>query len=238
MNAHELFTQLLFAEDEDTADDFLIAEGLSLDNEDAWQPLGDIANNFSTVGNQQTEATGALVEKIINGIDSVLMAECARGGIEPSGTTAPKSMSQAVEAFFGVKGGRLENLSPTQQGVLADNIHLVAVGARPIRGSKVPTERPSYLIIDRGGRLFGLTIHHIEEMAMKRRLYAIQYRGRDAVPAFVRGSSIKSALAWARSNATTAGGCCLAAVPDDEMYGNLSVEGESGIKHWWRGATT
>jgi hypothetical protein len=40
-------------------------------------------NNFSTVGNQQTEATAAFVEKIINGIDANLMAQCFSENINP-----------------------------------------------------------------------------------------------------------------------------------------------------------
>jgi hypothetical protein len=50
-------------------------------------------------------------------------------------------MSEAVEQFFGVKGGRLEDLVATEQTGLADNIHVVAVGQKT---------SPCYLIVDRG----------------------------------------------------------------------------------------
>jgi hypothetical protein len=85
-----LFEKLLQAEDEATVDEILKRVGYGLENESAWRPLGDMENNFSTVGNQQTEATAALVEKLINGIDAVLMAKCFRGKINPEGPQAPR----------------------------------------------------------------------------------------------------------------------------------------------------
>ena len=96
----ELFERLLHAEMEDEANKILHDAGFDLGNEFVWRPLGDMENNFSTVGNQQTEATAALVEKIINGIDAELMAECFRARIDPEGPEAPKTMAEAVGHFF------------------------------------------------------------------------------------------------------------------------------------------
>ena len=59
MDAQLLFDRLLRAESEPKVDTILNAAGYSLDNEEVWQPLGGMENNFSTVGNQQTEATAA-----------------------------------------------------------------------------------------------------------------------------------------------------------------------------------
>jgi hypothetical protein len=134
---YELFERLLTVEEEQEVDATLSRAGFDLENESAWRLLGDMENNFSTVGNQQTEATGALVEKLINGIDAILMAQCLERCIDPEGPGAPPTMSEAVEKFFGIKAGRLESLSPAEQTGLADNLHLVAVGAKP-KG------RPSY----------------------------------------------------------------------------------------------
>ncbi len=143
MDYGDLFESLIRAEDEAEAERILEAAGCGLGNEGAWRPLGDMENNFATVGNQQTEATAALVEKLINGVDAVLMAECHRAKIDPESTKAPGSMSEAVERFFGVRDGRLENLSPTEQTALAEKIRLqvVAVGDK---------KSPCYLIIDSG----------------------------------------------------------------------------------------
>ena len=46
------------------------------DRNDCWRYLGDQENNFSTIGNQQSKPETALVEKLINSVDAVLMSEC------------------------------------------------------------------------------------------------------------------------------------------------------------------
>lgn len=137
----ELFEQLLHAEMEEQVEQILAHCGFDLSNTAAWRPLGDMENNFSTVGNQQTEATAAMVEKIINAIDAQLMARCFLAGINPEGPQAPRTMAEAVERFFKVRGGLLANLDAKQQTDLAKNVHVVAVGEK---------NAPSYLIIDSG----------------------------------------------------------------------------------------
>ena len=47
----------------------------------AWKPYGDMPNNRSIVGNQQSPSVAALVEKLVNSIDAI-MAECHRKGID------------------------------------------------------------------------------------------------------------------------------------------------------------
>jgi len=142
MDDATLFETLLHAEEESEVDVILRAAGYGLENESAWRPLGDMENNFSTVGNQQTEATAALVEKLINGIDAVLMAECFRKGIEPEGPQAPLTMAKAVHQFFGVRDGLLSNVD-SNKGLteLARNLNLVVVGSK---------SSPNYLIVDAG----------------------------------------------------------------------------------------
>jgi hypothetical protein len=137
---YSLFEKLLHAEREDEVEKALAAAGYGID-QDVWKPLGGMGNNISTVGNQKEDPTDALVEKIINSIDAVLMAECHRRGIDPEGSEAPQSMSEAAEAFFGIPGGRMENLTAGEQTELADRIQLVAVGEK---------SAPNYLIIDKG----------------------------------------------------------------------------------------
>ena len=141
MQTFDLFMSLLTAENENDVDGILEKAGYGLHNEAVWASYGGVENNFSTVGNQQTEPTGAFVEKIINGIDAVLMAECFKADIDPENGKAPKSMVEAVEQFFEVHEGRLENLLPKQQTELAERIGVVAVGDKA---------SPSYLIIDNG----------------------------------------------------------------------------------------
>jgi len=71
----------------------------------------------------------------------VLIAACFHRGVDPEGPKAPVSMSTAVEQFIGVKDGRLDNLAASEQTLLADRIHLVAVGDKL---------SPCYLVVDRG----------------------------------------------------------------------------------------
>lgn len=137
---YSLFEKLLHAEREAEVEKALAAAGYGID-EEVWKPLGGMGNNISTVGNQKEDPTDAMVEKIINSIDAVLMAECHRRGIDPEGPEAPQSMSEAAEAFFGIPGGRMENLTAGEQTELADRIQVVAVGEK---------SAPNYLIIDKG----------------------------------------------------------------------------------------
>src|SRR5713226_9982606 len=130
MNDAKLFDALLNAENENEADKILQRAGYGLENEAAWRPLGDMPNNRSVVTNQQTEATAAFVEKVINGVDALLMAECLTRGIDPKGAAAPASMVDAVRQFFGVRDGLLANLLPKEQTELAKRLHVVVVGAK------------------------------------------------------------------------------------------------------------
>ena len=92
-------------------------------------------------GNQQTAAAAALVEKVVNGIDSVLIHECLKRRIDPESSKAPSSMAEAARQFFGIPSGRLENLDAKDRTSLAEMIQLIAVGSKP---------EPNYLIIDKG----------------------------------------------------------------------------------------
>ncbi len=141
MDNFRLFDALLHAESEDEVESILKGGGYLTDDPRIWHPLGGMENNFGAVGNQQSDATGALVEKIINAIDSMLMAECFAHNIDPESPQAPQSMTEAVELFFKVRDGKIDNLGTDEQRKLAENINLVAVGSRT---------NPNYLIIDKG----------------------------------------------------------------------------------------
>ena len=143
MEAKELFYRLLKVEDEEDVESILSGAGYLIDDESVWTTLGGYENNFPTVANQQADPTGALVDKIVNGIDAVLLAECFAQGISPEGSSAPPKMADAVEQFFGVRGGRLDSLSARERTTLAEacQLRVVAVGSK---------DDPCYLLIDRG----------------------------------------------------------------------------------------
>ncbi|MGZ4881258.1 MAG: hypothetical protein ACXV7G_09345 [Halobacteriota archaeon] len=111
------------------------------DNDAVWENFGDTENNFATIGNQQSNPEAALVEKIINSIDAVLMAECYSTGIKPYDKESPRTISDALESYFDIPEGRLNLVSPKKRTELAQNICLVATGAKT---------NPCYSVIDRG----------------------------------------------------------------------------------------
>lgn len=141
MNNRSLFETLLHAEHEGHVVDTLDAAGFPLSDDTVWVPLGENEGNFSVVGNQQGDASAAFIEKVVNSIDAVLMGECFKRGLDPESGEAPLSMQEAVEQFFGAKGGRLDNLTSSEQTMLAQKIHVVATGEK---------DSPCYCIIDQG----------------------------------------------------------------------------------------
>ena len=139
MDAEKLFYKLLTTEDENAV--FAILRQENVLDPELWQNLGDEDNNFSVVGNQHSHPTGAMVEKVVNAIDAVLMVGCHRAGIKPDSPEAPDTMAEAAELFCDVPNGRLGSLTNHELTSLADSIQVVATGTRA---------SPSYLIVDKG----------------------------------------------------------------------------------------
>jgi len=139
-NLEDLCITLAQSESENEVIDILKKCGY-WDDPTAWRYYGDNENNFAVIGNQQSAPDSALVEKIINSVDAVLMRECLRRGINPESSDAPCSVEDALEEFFGIKHGILTNLLPKERGKLAENIFLVVTGKK---------SNPNYLIIDKG----------------------------------------------------------------------------------------
>ena len=65
MDPKSLCDNLLLAESEKVIVQTLKEAGY-WDNPAAWRPYGDLENNYGTIGNQQSEAVAALVEKVVN----------------------------------------------------------------------------------------------------------------------------------------------------------------------------
>lgn len=74
---------------------------------DAWRDVGDDDGNYATIGNQQSEAIAALIEKIVNSVDSRLTNACLEAGISPTSEAAPQSIREAVAVFFEHHAGPL-----------------------------------------------------------------------------------------------------------------------------------
>ncbi len=57
------------------------------------------------------------------------MKECMIRGISPSSDKSPHSIADALEQFFGITGGKIQNLTESQRTSLAQkNIILAATG--------------------------------------------------------------------------------------------------------------
>jgi len=111
------------------------------DDSSVWVDYDRNPNNFSTIGNQQSSPDAALVEKIINSVDAVLMRECQRRGIKPDSPRAPKNIQEALKEYFCIYDGKLSSIDANQRSKLAENILLVATGEK---------SNPCYSIIDFG----------------------------------------------------------------------------------------
>ena len=131
---------LVKAETEEEVIEILKTRGY-WDDEQAWHNFGDNENNFSTIGNQQSRADAALVEKIINSVDAVLLNEAYLCNIDPKGSSAPETTPAALEKFFKIREGKLTNLSVTARSELAKNIMLISTGSR---------SNPTFIIADFG----------------------------------------------------------------------------------------
>ena len=125
----------------------LLGEQGYWDNPGLWRAFGDREDNFSTIGNQSGSPDGALVEKLVNSVDAVLMGECLIRGTKPNSPQAPKSISQAVAEFFFDDRSKADTLGSIsywdteKRREFSDLITLAATGAR---------QKPSFTVVDAG----------------------------------------------------------------------------------------
>jgi len=148
---NELVLDLLRAESELEIVRLLDGAGLWTDDS-AWRPLGDNESNYGIVNNQQGDAFGALVEKIVNSIDARLELACLLAGIDPTSEDAPRTGREVVARFVEEADGELKDSDGLlalwgERGIdvlaHARNICVVATGSR----DHTP---PNISIIDKG----------------------------------------------------------------------------------------
>lgn len=144
MRDDSLLTELLSAENETEVVAALDKRKL-LNSPDRWRYLGEMPNNQSIVHAQQSSPTAALIEKYTNGVDAVLLRQCKSQGIDPRSPTAPKSMSLAIEKYFGDFSDR----TSTSEGYSSEQLREFAESSLVLyaTGSK---ERPSLSFFDAG----------------------------------------------------------------------------------------
>jgi hypothetical protein len=98
--AKQLFDSLLNADSESEVIEILSIAGYWNDT-NVWRFYGDQPENWATVGNQQSRAEQALVEKAMNSIDTKLIAAARIRGVPTTGPQAPQSIFEARDLFFG-----------------------------------------------------------------------------------------------------------------------------------------
>jgi hypothetical protein len=99
MELNTLFEKLFRCRNEDAVDK-LIAGHPKIFAQENWHPYGDNEWNLGVIGNQQENSVAALVEKVINSIDAILMRRCYEDEIDPKSPQAPQTMEEAVAKFF------------------------------------------------------------------------------------------------------------------------------------------
>lgn len=136
MNLQNLFFQLYNAQNEEDVTK-IIEENQDIFKQDNWFPYGENENYFAVIENQQASPIPALVEKITNSIDAVLMKKCYESGIVPKSNTAPKSMEEAIGKFYPNNNWDIRQNQRKQ----AENIQILADG---------PKTQTSLIIYDDG----------------------------------------------------------------------------------------
>ena len=99
MDHEKLFWKLYNASREEEVDE-IIDPHPGIFKQDNWYPYGDNESNFGVVENQQAAPVPALVEKVTNSIDAILMRKCREDGLDPAAPESPQSIQEAVEQYF------------------------------------------------------------------------------------------------------------------------------------------
>lgn len=99
MDIKRLFFDLYNAPVERRVEDVLDKYKL-IRNPSNWRPYGRNESNFGVIENQQASPIPALIEKITNSIDAILMRRCYEQGIDPKSDQAPRSIDEALQQFF------------------------------------------------------------------------------------------------------------------------------------------
>ena len=136
INRVRFFKELFTANTEEEVSSVL--QGLNGHSGVSWKPYGNNESNFGVMEAQQASPVPALVEKLTNSIDAILMKRCYEEGIDPKSKIAPNSVEEAVRQFFpGARNWDLPNFRSQQ----AQAIQIIANG---------PKRNSSLLIYDNG----------------------------------------------------------------------------------------
>jgi hypothetical protein len=124
---HKLFDLLYLAATEEDVDKIVQSNPDTFKGEN-WFPLGSNYGNFGIIENQQAAPIAALIEKITNSIDAILLKKCLEAKIDPKSTSAPRSMEEAVKRFFPEEHKSWD--LPSFRHKQAQDIQIIADGPR------------------------------------------------------------------------------------------------------------
>lgn len=105
-----------------------------------WKPFPD--GSFGTIESQGRDPHRAIVEKLTNAIDAILLRECLKRKINPESKEAPQSINEALKLFFDIDDGDIVGLPKDKIDRLASQIYLVAENLRD--------KKASIYIVDKG----------------------------------------------------------------------------------------
>lgn len=130
-----IFMDILKCQTSEEIEKIIRAEKL---DKEGWLSYGGRSNNVGTIDGQMHDPDNALMEKITNSIDAILMRRCYEEGIDPRDkNTAPKNMAEAIERFFGGK----DKLREKRSEFAKEWLRVTAEGKK---------DRPTMTIIDKG----------------------------------------------------------------------------------------
>lgn len=122
----KLFFSLFNSENEDEVEK-VIETNAQVFQQTNWYPLGGDESLFGVIENQQASPIPALIEKITNSIDAILTRKCYEAGIEPTSSSAPKSMEEAIKTFL--PNSKQWDL-PSFRKIQSESIQIIADGPR------------------------------------------------------------------------------------------------------------
>jgi hypothetical protein len=106
-----------------------------------WDFYGNLQNNAGIIKAQSPDPIGALVEKITNGIDAILVRKCWENNIDPLGEVAPKSQIQAINMLFGEKITEFKLTDSEIRDIAAKTVRIFAEG---------DADKPTLTVVDYG----------------------------------------------------------------------------------------
>jgi len=106
-----------------------------------WVPYGNQENNAGTIKAQSPDPVGALVEKITNGIDALLIRMCWDNKIDPTSSSAPQSQNDAIRKFFGDKVANFDLSDKEVREIALKTVRIIAEGT---------PEKPTISVFDFG----------------------------------------------------------------------------------------